>query len=159
MKEINSRAVRWPWLVCPQGKYTTFNGDIYQGDWVSDEKTGKGRQTFRTTGCREGGEHGQRQEWYDGDWLGGKMQGKGDSSGLFCFQRCTRSTRAGFVQHRQRGVLCFTVGRNRTFFVVVLKKSRGYPPPVPSIRADATTRPCRRRVPPVQRRGVHRRLV
>lgn len=94
------------WLVCLQGKYTAFNGDVYEGDWVNDEKTGKGRQTFRvvasttkTTNRREGGEHGHVEEWYEGDWLGGKMHGKGDSlrASWVCHNAVT-------LRPRQRGL-------------------------------------------------------
>ncbi len=42
------------------------NGDVYQGQWVKNERSGFGKLTFKRGG-----------EYFNGEWLEDKMHGKG----------------------------------------------------------------------------------
>jgi hypothetical protein len=48
-----------------KGKYTWFNGDVYEGDFVDGMRTGKGKLTWANG------------DVYEGDWVDGKRTGKG----------------------------------------------------------------------------------
>lgn len=45
--------------------FTWENGDKYEGEWVADKKTGKGKFTWATG------------DWYEGGWDNNKKHGKG----------------------------------------------------------------------------------
>jgi hypothetical protein len=43
-----------------------MNGNVYEGEWDSDRKHGRGKYTYYSTG-----------EIYEGEWIGGEKEGKG----------------------------------------------------------------------------------
>ena len=73
------------------GKYTWTNGDIYEGEWVNNKRTGKGKYTWVSGDVYEGdfvdgkrtgyGKctwlNGNGFKFYEGEWLNGDMHGTG----------------------------------------------------------------------------------
>ncbi|CAD7968182.1 unnamed protein product [Amoebophrya sp. A25] len=71
-----------------QGKYTYLNGDVFEGSYDSDAKTGLGKMTYASGASYSGHfENGERsgegtfvyanKDIYSGTWKAGKKSGKG----------------------------------------------------------------------------------
>lgn len=66
--EVSTRVISKPWLPNPESKflrYTTVEGDVYDGDYVDNQPHGKGRKLF-ASGAN-----------YNGEWKRGKEHGFG----------------------------------------------------------------------------------